>query len=177
MGTAAAWGLGGLTNWCVLHALGLHLGAVPAAFLLGVLYLGGAVNNDVPAGGVSSKARHRFEPGELAKVDKINLKRSQIDLFLSLQRGQFLGVPYLVVLAAIVAVVAWFGLNHTAFGRSVVAVGYNRVTAGLSGIRVPRIIVSCFVIGSGMAGRPTISAASSPACMSPARTSARQITM
>ena len=73
------------------------------------------------------------------------------DLFLSLQRGQFLGIPYLVVLTAVAAVVAWFGLNHTSFGRSVVAVGYNRVTAGLSGIRVPRIVVSCFVIGSGMA--------------------------
>jgi ribose/xylose/arabinose/galactoside ABC-type transport system permease subunit len=72
-------------------------------------------------------------------------------LFLSLQRGQVVGIPYLVVVAASVAVVAWFALNHTSFGRSVVAVGYNRVTAGLSGIRVPRIIISCFVIGSGMA--------------------------
>jgi ribose/xylose/arabinose/galactoside ABC-type transport system permease subunit len=73
------------------------------------------------------------------------------DLFVGLQTGHLLGVPYLVLLAALVAIVAWVGLNHTAFGRSVVAVGYNRVTAGLSGIHVPRIVISCFAICSGMA--------------------------
>jgi ribose transport system permease protein len=73
------------------------------------------------------------------------------DLFVGLQTGQAAGIPYLVILAALVAAVAWVVLNHTTFGRSVVAVGYNRVTAGLSGIRVPRIVVACFAIGSGMA--------------------------
>jgi ribose transport system permease protein len=73
------------------------------------------------------------------------------ELFVGLQTGLILGVPYLVILAAVVAVVAWVVLNHTTFGRSVVAVGYNRVTAGLSGVRVSRIVVSCFAIGSGMA--------------------------
>ena len=72
-------------------------------------------------------------------------------LFVGLQTGKLFGIPYLVVMAAAVAAVAWVVLNHTTFGRSVVAVGYNRVTAGLSGIRVPRIVVSCFAIGSGMA--------------------------
>jgi ribose transport system permease protein len=73
------------------------------------------------------------------------------DLFIGLQTGFLFGIPYLVVLAAVVAVLAWIVLNHTTFGRSVIAVGYNRVTAGLSGIRVPRIVIACFVIGSGMA--------------------------
>jgi ribose transport system permease protein len=73
------------------------------------------------------------------------------DLFVGLQTGLLFGIPYLVILAAVVAVIAWLVLNHTAFGRSVVAVGYNRVTAGLSGVRVARIVVSCFAICSGMA--------------------------
>ena len=73
------------------------------------------------------------------------------DLFVGLQTGDLFGIPYLVVLAALVAAVAWVVLNHSTFGRSVVAVGYNRVTAGLSGIRVPTIVISCFAIGSGMA--------------------------
>lgn len=71
-------------------------------------------------------------------------------LFVGLQTGSLFGVPYLVVLAAIVAVIAWIVLNRTTFGRSVVAVGYNRVTAGLSGVRVPRVIVACFAIGGTM---------------------------
>ena len=73
------------------------------------------------------------------------------DLFVGLQTGYLFGIPYLVVLAAVVAGFAWVVLNHSTFGRSVVAVGYNRVTAGLSGIRVPRIVITCFAIGSGMA--------------------------
>ena len=73
------------------------------------------------------------------------------DLFVGLQTGLLLGIPYLVILAAIVAAIAWIVLNHTTFGRSVVAVGYNRVTAGLSGVRVPRIVITCFAICSGMA--------------------------
>jgi ribose/xylose/arabinose/galactoside ABC-type transport system permease subunit len=73
------------------------------------------------------------------------------DLFVGLQTGLLLGIPYLVILAAIVAAIAWVVLNHTTFGRSVVAVGYNRVTAGLSGVRVPRIVITCFAICSGMA--------------------------
>ena len=73
------------------------------------------------------------------------------DLFVGLQTGLLLGIPYLVILAATVAAIAWVVLNHTTFGRSVVAVGYNRVTAGLSGVRVPRIVITCFAICSGMA--------------------------
>ncbi|MCP4901888.1 MAG: hypothetical protein GY906_33405 [bacterium] len=44
---------------------------------------GGYNNNEVGAAGVTAKATRRFAPGELAKVDKINLKRSRLDLFLS----------------------------------------------------------------------------------------------
>ena len=73
------------------------------------------------------------------------------DLFVGLQTGQVFGIPYLVIMAAVVAALAWVVLNHTTFGRSVVAVGYNRVTASLSGIRVPRIVIACFAIGSGSA--------------------------
>ena len=78
------------------------------------------------------------------------------DLFVGLQTGLIMGIPYLVILAAIVAAIAWVVLNHTTFGRSVVAVGYNRVTAGLSGVRVARIVVSCFAICSGMAALAAI---------------------
>ena len=41
-------------------------------------------NNEFVGGRVASKADQRFPPGELAKIDKINLKRSRLDLFMSL---------------------------------------------------------------------------------------------
>lgn len=47
-------------------------------------------NNQVGAVGVASRADRRFAPGELAKIDKINLKSDRLDLFLTL------GEPLLV---------------------------------------------------------------------------------
>ena len=45
----------------------------------------GAYNdNDVRASGVSAKATHRFEAGELVKIDKVKVKYSRVDLLLSL---------------------------------------------------------------------------------------------
>ena len=41
-------------------------------------------NNRVNGSLVSSRGRYRFRPGELARVDKIDLKRSRLDLILSL---------------------------------------------------------------------------------------------
>ena len=41
-------------------------------------------DNTVGAVGVSSKAGHRFEPGELVKIDKIKVKRQRVDLLLTL---------------------------------------------------------------------------------------------
>ncbi len=41
-------------------------------------------NNRVSAAGVAAGRERRFEPGEVAKVDKLNLKRSGLDLYLSL---------------------------------------------------------------------------------------------
>ncbi len=41
-------------------------------------------NNEVNRSGVAASAGRRFAPGELAKIDKINLKRSRLDLFLTL---------------------------------------------------------------------------------------------
>lgn len=41
-------------------------------------------NNHASVGGVASKGDIRFAPGELVKIDKINLKRGRLDLFLTL---------------------------------------------------------------------------------------------
>ncbi len=45
----------------------------------------GAYNdNHVNASGVSAKADRRFEPGEVVKIDRIKVKRSRVDLLLTL---------------------------------------------------------------------------------------------
>jgi hypothetical protein len=40
-------------------------------------------NNRVSAGGVTSKGFRRFVPGELGKIDKVDLKRARVDLLVS----------------------------------------------------------------------------------------------
>jgi hypothetical protein len=42
-------------------------------------------NNEINNGRASSKAEHRFEPGELVKIDKVNVKRSRVDVFVTLE--------------------------------------------------------------------------------------------
>ena len=41
-------------------------------------------DNTIGAAGVASKAGHRFDPGELVKIDKIKVKRQRVDLLLTL---------------------------------------------------------------------------------------------
>lgn len=41
-------------------------------------------DNTVGASGVAGKAEHRFEPGELIKIDKLKVKRSRVDLLVTI---------------------------------------------------------------------------------------------
>jgi len=61
-------------------------------------------------------------------------------------RGSVAGVPVPVIVFVVLAVVAYFILHHTAFGKSVYAVGGNPAGAWLSGINVRRILLTVYVI-------------------------------
>lgn len=63
--------------------------------------------------------------------------------------GSFLSIPVPVLLFAGMALLAWFVLRHTTFGRQVYAVGDNPEAARLSGISTNWVIFSVYVI-SGM---------------------------
>jgi len=58
--------------------------------------------------------------------------------FLDAFGGNVLGVPVLVIIFAVVAVIGWILLNRTTFGRRTFAVGGNAEAARLAGIRVKR---------------------------------------
>lgn len=66
-------------------------------------------------------------------------------------QGYIAGVPVPVIIFVVVAVVAYFVLNHTTFGRSVYAVGGNPVSAWLAGINVKNVLFLVLVI-SGFLG-------------------------
>ena len=58
--------------------------------------------------------------------------------FLDFFRDDFLGIPMLVWIFVVVAVVGWVLLNRTTFGRRTIAVGGNPEAARLAGIKVKR---------------------------------------
>lgn len=68
-----------------------------------------------------------------------------------LSRGNMLGVPNVVVVAALVAVIAWIALNRTPYGRDLVSVGLNREASRLGGLPVSRVAVSVFMVSAVLA--------------------------
>ncbi len=67
-------------------------------------------------------------------------------------QGNLLGVPKIVWIFAAVAVVGWFLLARTTFGRRTVAVGGNLEAARLAGIRVRRHTVYVYALSGLAAG-------------------------
>ena len=57
-----------------------------------------------------------------------------------------------VVILIVVAVIAYFFLNHTTYGKSIYAVGSNPVSAWISGVNVKNIQFSVYAISGFLAG-------------------------
>jgi ribose/xylose/arabinose/galactoside ABC-type transport system permease subunit len=60
--------------------------------------------------------------------------------------GLTLGIPNLVYVFLVFAVLAWLVLNRMGYGRRLYSVGTNRSVAVLSGIRADRTVIASFVI-------------------------------
>ena len=61
-------------------------------------------------------------------------------------KGTFLGISYLTYIFALIALIAWFVMSNTRYGRSLYATGGNPAAAALSGINVKLCQFSTFVI-------------------------------
>lgn len=68
----------------------------------------------------------------------------------------FDAIPYMVIVAAAVTLVGWFGLARTRFGREVYAVGGNPEAARLSGIPVKRTVFFVYLISGLCAGMAAV---------------------
>jgi len=66
--------------------------------------------------------------------------------FVEFFQADVLGIPVLVLIFALVAVVGWVVLNRTTFGRRTFAVGGNPEAARLAGINVRRHTVLLYVV-------------------------------
>lgn len=66
--------------------------------------------------------------------------------------GRTAGVPHSVIAFAIFAVLAWFLLHRTVFGRHLLAVGKNEEAARYCGINTKRVIVTAYVLCTFLTG-------------------------
>lgn len=79
------------------------------------------------------------------------LKEIRNPALLALGEDDLLGVPFTVLLAVSVALVAALVMRRTTFGRHVVAVGGNRTASFLAGLPVRRTLVTVYVISGVLA--------------------------
>lgn len=74
------------------------------------------------------------------------LKQIRNQDLLNLGTDSVLGVPVVVVIAAVLAVLVALLVQRTTFGRQLVAVGGNRAAAALAGLPVRRVLLGVYVI-------------------------------
>ncbi len=72
--------------------------------------------------------------------------------FLDFFRSDLLGISWVVWIFAVVAVLGWFLLNRTTFGRRTVAIGGNATAARLAGINVKRHTTYLYMLAGATAG-------------------------
>lgn len=71
--------------------------------------------------------------------------------FLGLGSSDLVGIPVIVLAAAVVAAIIAFVVRRTTYGRQLVAVGGNRRASVLSGLPVKRVLVTTYVISGLLA--------------------------
>lgn len=133
-------------HWIVMVITALAVG-VGAGLINGILVAYGRVVPFIATLAMLVAARG------LAEV--ISGNRTQIvnvNGFLDTFRADVLGIPMIVWISAVVAVIGWFVLNRTTFGRRTIAVGGNPEAARLAGVNVKRHTMWVFAIAGLGAG-------------------------
>jgi ribose transport system permease protein len=96
--------------------------------------------------------------GSMLVLEGLNLiytggapRSSVTDLFRKLAQGEIVGVPIVIPVVAVVAIVLIVALRRTTWGRRLYAVGGNAPAARMSGIRVERTKGSAYILCSLLA--------------------------
>lgn len=90
--------------------------------------------------------------------------------FLALGGSDVLGVPVVVLVAAVLAVVVGLLVGRTTFGRHLVAIGGNRSAARLAGLPVSRVLVGVYAISGVLAAAAGVLATARLGAGDPANT-------
>jgi len=128
--------------------LGMALGAVLGSFN-GLIITYGKVPPIIATLGTLSIYRGLvFYYSQGTWINSFELPKS----FKLLSKGTPLGLPNMVIIAILVAVIVYYFLNYTRTGREIYAVGSNPDAAGFAGIRKDRILFLVYLLSGIAAG-------------------------
>jgi ribose transport system permease protein len=128
------------THWVLMVFAALAVGA-GCGLVNGVLIAYGRIAPFIATLAMLAAARGLAEIIAQRRT-QIVTQRGLIDFF----GGSVAGVPVLVVIFALVAVIGWVLLNRTTFGRRTLAVGGNPEAARLAGIKVQRQTMYLYIL-------------------------------
>ncbi|WDR06703.1 ABC transporter permease [Devosia rhodophyticola] len=83
------------------------------------------------------------------QVDPQYIPRSLIEMS---QTSPIFGIPWIVILAFVIALLTYFFLDHVRLGRQIYALGSNPVAAPLRGIKVVPLTILVFTMSGALAG-------------------------
>lgn len=128
--------------------------ALLACFALGLVNAAGVTIIGIPSF-IMTLAMMQIADGGSALLVRGQIAYAVPPIISTLGSGRIGGVPWIVIVAAAMLLVAHIVLTYTRFGRYVYMVGGNREAAEYSGVNVKRVIGTVMVIGavcSGIAG-------------------------
>ena len=119
----------GLATGLLAGVLVAHVGVQPIVATLGIMVAGRGVANLF--GGEIKSIR---DPGIVA-----------------LGSGSVLGVPYVVLIGLVAALLVWVVVRVSTYGRQLLAIGGNPMAARLAGLPVRRVLVTTYVVSGLLA--------------------------
>jgi ribose/xylose/arabinose/galactoside ABC-type transport system permease subunit len=121
--------LAGVVVGLVAGVLVAHVGVQPIVATLGLMVAGRGVAN--------------LFGGQIKSI--------RDEGFRELGTGSVLGIPYVVAIAAVIALVVGLVVRRTTYGRQLVAIGGNKLAAELAGLPVKRVLVTTYVVSGLLA--------------------------
>lgn len=143
---AAVQAAASATSWVLMVLIALAVGTA-AGFINGIVIAYGNVVAFIATLAMLVAARGFAEILSGRRTQIVNEQG-----FLEVFRSNLLGIPLLIWIFAVVAVLGWLLLNRTTFGRRTVAIGGNREAARLAGLKVKRHTMYLYALSGFTAG-------------------------
>jgi ribose/xylose/arabinose/galactoside ABC-type transport system permease subunit len=129
------------------------LGAIAAGSIAGMLCgaLAGTVISRIGVQPIIATLAIMVGGRGIANIIGGQIKSIRDPGFRELGSGELLGVPWVVLVAIVVAVVVWALMTRTTFGRQLVAIGGNARASQLAGLPVTRVLTTVYVLSALLA--------------------------